>query len=157
MNFIDDKGRLLGTINVIDALAVLLVLATVTAGTAFVLGERRQVQSEHNTTITVEVTDVEPYVADAIPEGSTQTDASPVIQNKSVRPTRVVVRDRNGTLHVREHPRRKSVTLRVSLETMKRGSDVLFRDESLEVGRRLALDFGPVTVNGTVTELPDGN
>jgi hypothetical protein len=163
MDLIDDKGRLFGTVNIIDALAVLLVLAVAAAGAAFVLGadgqpttpgqaapDNRQTQ----TTVTFEITGVQPYVADAIPEGPIDTDRIAAVENKSVRPTEVIVTDRNGTLHERQHPRNRTVTLAVSLNTTATEDDTLFADEPLEVGRRLTLDFGPVSVKGTVTTVP---
>jgi hypothetical protein len=164
MNLIDDKGRLFGTVNIIDALAVLLVLAVVAAGTAFVLGTDDQLTNqtknqptETTTTVTFQVTGIQPYVADAIPEGPIQTDAIASVENKSTQPTEVIVKDQNGTLHEQEHPRKKTVTLQVALNTTTTEDDVRFRDKPLEVGRQLTLDFGPVTVKGTVTDLADQN
>ena len=162
MDPIDDKGRLFGTVNIIDALAVLLVLAVVAAGAAFVLGADNTDQTAPNdqqaqTTVTVQISGVQPYVADAIPEGPIQTDRIAAVENKSVRPTEVIVTDQNGTLHERQHPRKQTVTLAVSLNTTTTANDTLFADEPLEVGRELTLDFGPVTVEGTVTTVPVDN
>ena len=162
MNFIDDKGRIFGTVNIIDALAVLLVLAVVAAGTAFVLGTDDQpttTDQPTNTTtaVTFEITGVQPYVADAIPEGPVKTDAVVAVQKKSIQPTEVIVKDQNGTLHERTHPRQKTVTLQLTLNTTTTEDDILFGDEPIEVGRGLTLDFGPVTVKGTVVALPDRN
>lgn len=159
MDFIDDKGRLFGTINIIDALAVLLVLAVVAAGAAFVLGTDDQTDQATNqpenttTTVTVEITGVQPYVADAIPEGPIESDSISTVQNKTVQSTEVVVQDENGTYHEQTHPRKKTVTLDVTLNTTTTEEDVLFNEKPLEVGRQLTLDFGPVTVKGTVTSL----
>jgi len=156
MDLIDDKGRLFGTVNVIDALAVLLVLAVAAAGAAFVLGtdDRPTTADRQATTaVTFEVTGVQPYVADAVPEGSVKSDAIVAVENKTVRPTEVVVRDENGELHERTHPRKKTVALRLTLNTTTTDEDVLFGDEPLEVGRDLSLDFGPVTVDGNVTSI----
>ena len=164
MDLIDDKGRLFGTVNIIDALAVLLVLAVVAAGAAFVLGTDDQPTDQttnqpQNTTTTVifKIGHLQPYVADAIPEGPIKTDAVAAVENKSVQPTEVVVKDENGTFHEQTHPRKKTVTLQLTLNTTTTKDDVLFRDKPLEVGRQLTLDFGPVTVKGTVTKLPDRN
>ncbi|NHN60132.1 MULTISPECIES: DUF4330 domain-containing protein [Halorussus] len=159
MNLIDDKGRLFGTVNIIDALAVLLVLAVAGAGTAFVLGadETEPAATQHQTTVTLQITDVQPYVADAIPEGSIDTDRVADVTNKSVRPTKVVVSDQNGTLHVRDHPRKRTVTLAVALNTTVANGEPTFDGEALEVGRQLTLDFGPVTATGNVTEVADSN
>jgi hypothetical protein len=156
MNLIDDKGRLFGTVNIIDALAVLLVLAVAAAGTAFVLGAdspQTPTDDQQTTTVTFEITKIQPYVADAIPEGPIDTEQIATVQNKSVRPTEVIVEDQNGTLHERQHPRKQTVTLHVSLNTTTTEDDIMFEDKPLEVGRQLTLDFGQVTVKGTVTSL----
>ncbi|PSP56012.1 hypothetical protein BRC82_02425 [Halobacteriales archaeon QS_1_67_19] len=154
MNPIDDKGRLFGTINIIDLLAVLLVLGVVAAGAAFVLGaDDQSITNQQQTTVTYQITGVQPYVADAIPEGPVRTDAIAAVENKTVRPTEVVVQDDAGELHERPHPRKKTVTLRLTLNTTQTDDDIQFEDEPLEVGRDLTLDFGPVTVNGNVTVL----
>ena len=153
MDLIDDKGRLFGTVNIIDALAVLFVLAVVAAGAAFVLGADDQQSNQQQTTVTYQITGVQPYVADAIPEGPVRTDAIAAVENKTVRPTEVVVQDDAGELHERPHPRKKTVTLRLTLNTTQTDDDIQFEDEPLEVGRDLTLDFGPVTVDGNVTAL----
>jgi hypothetical protein len=164
MNLIDDKGRLFGTVNIIDALAVLFVLAAVGAGAAFVLGTDDQPrdqatnQSENTTTtVTFEITGVQPYVADAIPEGPVESDGIAAVENKTVQPTEVVVEDQNGDLHERTHPKKKTVTLQLTLNTTTTDDDIIFNDEPLEVGRDLTLDFGPVTVQGSVTSLAPEN
>lgn len=160
MDFIDDKGRIFGTVNIIDALAVLLVLAVVAAGTAFVLGTDDQSTStdrQTTTTVTLEITGVQPYVADAIPDGQTDADDITAIKNKSIQPTQVIVEDQNGELHERTHPRKQTVTLQLTLNTTETDGEVLFRGEPLEVGRQLSLDFGRVTVDGNVTSFPTEN
>jgi hypothetical protein len=128
-------------------------------GAAFVLGADNTDQTAPNdqqtqTAFTFQVTGVQPYVADAIPDGPIDTDRIAAVENKSVRPTEVVVTDQNGTLHERQHPRKQTVTLAVTLNTTTTEEDTLFADEPLEIGRQLTLDFGPVTVKGTVTEVP---
>jgi hypothetical protein len=159
MNLIDDKGRLFGTVNIIDALAVLLVLAVVAAGAAFVLGTDGQstTTDQHQTTVTVEITGVQSYVADAIPNGPVESDSIAAVENKTVQPTEVVVEDQNGDLHERTHPRKKTVTLELTINTTETDEDTLFEGKPLEVGRELTLDFGPVTVEGSVTSLAPEN
>ncbi|WP_135824574.1 DUF4330 family protein [Halorussus ruber] len=152
MDIIDDKGRLFGTVNIIDALAVLLVLAVAAAGAAFVLGPKEKATDRTKTTVTFEATGVQPYVADAIPEGTIDSDRIAAVENKSVRPTEVVVTDQNGTFHERKHPQKKTVTLRVALNTTSADGESQFDGEPLEVGQQLTLDFGPVTVKGAVTK-----
>ncbi|UPW01298.1 DUF4330 domain-containing protein [Halorussus gelatinilyticus] len=158
MPIIDDRGRLFGTVNIIDLFVVLMVLATVAAGATFVLDTNdKPVDTDRRTQTTVmyEIPGVQPYVADAIPEGSIQSDAIASIQSKSVRPTEVVVTGQNGTLHERTHPTKKTVTLRLTLNTTTTENDILFQNKPLEVGRQLTLDFGPVTTKGAITKITD--
>ncbi|WP_135806359.1 DUF4330 domain-containing protein [Halorussus marinus] len=160
MDLIDDKGRLFGTVNIIDALAVLLVLAVVAAGAALVLGDDgQQTNTDRQTTTTVafEISGVQPYVADAVPEGPIDSESVAAVENKSVRPTEVVVKDQNGNLHERTHPRKQTVTLELTLNTTETDDGVRFEGEPLEVGRQLKLDFGPVTLDGHVTAFSPGN
>lgn len=155
MDIIDDRGRLFGTVNIIDAFAVLLVLAVAVAGATFILGNGSEEVSNQNreTIVTVEVDGVQPYIADAIPEGPIETERVATVENKSVRPTTVVVSDQNGTLHERRHPRKQTVTLRISLNTTVEDGEPVFAGKPLEVGRVLTLDLGPVTVKSTVTNI----
>ncbi|WP_132057794.1 DUF4330 domain-containing protein [Halorussus amylolyticus] len=161
MPLIDDKGRIFGTVNIIDALVVLLVLAVAAAGAAFVLGTGDQPNTSSatdepintTTSITFEITGVQPYVADAIPEGEIDSDTIDAVESKSTESSKVVVEDENGELHEREHPQKRTVTLELALNTTETDGDILYEDEPLEIGRELSLDLGHVTVEGTVTKL----
>lgn len=154
MELIDDQGYLFGTINVIDALAVVLVLAVVTAGTAFVLSNDQATEEEQQrVTVELEIKGVQPYIADAIPTGTIRNDGVAAIENKSVHPTKVIINDQNGTLHEREHPRKQTVRLHVTLNSTSVDGEPQFAGSALEVGRQLTFDLGPVTVKGTVTEV----
>lgn len=87
MNLIDDKGRLFGTVNVIDALVVLLVVSVAVVGTAFVL---QSDSGDAGSTAPAEQSDTSPatrfvtvnlgshpnYVAERITEGDTGTVTS---------------------------------------------------------------------------------
>lgn len=155
MDIIDEQGRLLGTINVIDALVVLLVLAVLVAGIALVTGQNSPSQSQTER-ITVQASSVHPAVATAIPEKELTNSSIISVTNKSVRPSTVVVRADNGTLHERSHPVNRTVTIDVTLSVRESESggqtEYYFREEPLEIGRTLSLDFGRVSVNGTVTD-----
>ncbi|MXR41843.1 DUF4330 family protein [Halobaculum sp. WSA2] len=78
MNLIDDEGNLFGAVNVVDALAVLLVLAVVAAGAAFVLQPDPEPQGPDTATrnATLDLGTVPQYVVDEINEGDTYSPAS---------------------------------------------------------------------------------
>jgi hypothetical protein len=153
MELIDREGRLFGIVNVVDVLVVLVVVAVVAAGTAFVLQDDASSATRSQTAVTVEVTAVQPYVADAVPAAPVETDGGAVVENVSVRPATVVVTDQDGRLHERQHPRNKTVRLRVVLDTVRSDGETTYEGTPLEVGRELRLDLGPVTLDGRVTSI----
>jgi|SRR6056297_1107256 len=159
MDIIDNNGRLFGSINVIDAFVVFLVLGFVGTGVTFVLTEERtsNEQTKSVTTVTVRAVGLQPYVADTISEGPVESNGVAAVRNKSVQPTEVVVPDQNGTLHTRDHPRQRTVVLRLSLDTVEEKEEILFGGKPLEVGRELTLDLGPTTVTGNVTNVARKN
>lgn len=160
MELIDENGNLFGKINLIDALVVLAVLVVIGAGASFVLGgntddgsTNKEQPARTETTITVRAVGLQPFVADAISEGPVADDSTVAVENKRVEPTTVVVRDQNGSLHEREHPRKQTVTLRLTVSATKKGGELLFQGTPLEIGQRFDLDLGTVTIKGVVVEL----
>jgi len=157
VELIDGQGNLFGRVNVIDALVVVLVLAVVIAGATLVLGGTDQpdmAQAGANQTVVsvdFQSDPVEPYVADAVPEGSVGTTNINRIKNKSVSPANVVTQNTSGALSVRQHPINQAVTLRIVLNVTRDGEEYLYDGTPLEVGTKLTLDVGPTTVSGRVT------
>lgn len=161
MDFIDEKGRLFGKVNVIDAFVLLLVLTVAVLGGAFVLGDDGESTEERATvataTVQVRLTQMEPYVADAIPTGPVESDGVVAVENRSVSPAIVTVSTANGTLRQREHPRKRTVELTVELNVTTGESDPTFDGQPVEVGRTVTLDLGPVTVEGPITAVETDN
>ncbi|WP_276299030.1 DUF4330 domain-containing protein [Halorussus lipolyticus] len=152
MAIIDEKGRLFGKVNVVDAFVLLLVLTVVGVGGAFVLGGGGDsTGADQTATVRMEVTEVQPYVADAISTGPVGSDGVVAVRNKSVGPAIVTVTTANGTLRQREHPRKRTVELSVELDVTGAGDDPTFKGKELEVGRTVTLDLGRVTVEGPIT------
>ncbi|WP_136715882.1 DUF4330 family protein [Halorientalis salina] len=165
---IDEDGRLFGLVNIVDLLVVLVVVAMVAAGWALVAGgaEPQTNETENTTTVvTIEAQQLEPYVAEAVPNGSVGGQEVVAVHSKTVEPTTVFVPDRNGQLRVREHPRLKTATLRVELNTTRTAHGLNFtgerkttrgfveQDRPLRIGQRLRLDIGDTTLAGNVTAI----
>lgn len=155
MNPVDPEGRIFGTINVVDAFVVLLVLVIVAGGALFVLGGPLNSNAEDTVTTSVglQVKGVQPFVSTAIAEGPVPTDRVIAVENKSVRPTMVVVKAENGTLYEQPHPQNRTVSLTVTLNATRTDDGLVSSGKTLEVGRVLNLDLGDVTINGTITTL----
>lgn len=160
MELMDDHGRILGVINIVDALAVLLVAVIVVAGIAFVTQPDEQPEPEEPETttrvVTLQVTDVQPYLSDAIQTGMTETvdgETAATVTDVERAPSKLVVTDQNGTVHVRDHPFREDITITAELETRENGASVTFKGHTLQIGSTVVLDLGNVTFEATVTEL----
>jgi hypothetical protein len=147
VELIDEDGRLFGVVNVIDALAVLLVLAVVVAGIALV---NPFAPSGEETTryATVDLDEQPAYVADLISEGDvmspSNTPRNLTITDVYVTPTpgenvSITVRARiNGTLKDREG---------------QPGQVFTYGNTRIRQGGSFTLDTADYTVDGTVTRL----
>ncbi|MFB6179948.1 MAG: DUF4330 family protein [Halorientalis sp.] len=175
VDVIDEDGRLFGLVNIVDLLVVLVVVAMVAAGWTLLSGAgptpkptpkpaANQAQNT-STVVTFEARQVEPYVATAIPNGTVGGPEVVAVRSKSVEPATVVVPDQNGQLHVREHPRLKTVRLELELNTTRTPTGLVYTDERqtgkgpvlrqypLRIGDHIRFDIGNVTVTGNVTAI----
>ncbi|MBZ6496474.1 DUF4330 family protein [Natrinema longum] len=150
MPLIDDEGNLFGVVNVIDALAVVLLLAVIVAGIAFVgvLGN-----GEPETRYaTVDLGGQPDYVADRVSEGDTvRVDGSshnltvtdvyvtPAMASNSGNQSQVTVRTKiNGE----------------TVEVDDRDERVFkYAGERLRVGAEVAMDTDDYTTTGRLTSL----
>lgn len=165
LDLLDDRGRLFGLVNVVDALVVLLVAAVVVAGVAFVLQpapeppEPSESPEPPETTpiqVTLQMTDVQPYLSDAIREGMSASDGNQTIATITEverSPSTLIVTDQNGQVLVREHPTREDLSIVARIETHETAGGFTFKEEPVEIGSTITLDLGNVTIDGTVTAL----
>ena len=143
---LDERGYVFGVVNVIDLLVVLLGVAVTTAGMALVsdsvivsvaplvlgglvlgvlakTGPRESGESSaEESKITLQVSEVEPFVADAIAPGDVSAEGDMTVEAVHQRPASVV-EDRGERLVEREHPRLRTavLTVRVSSASLEEG------------------------------------
>lgn len=167
MDILDEKGRIFGVVNVVDAFVVFLVVAAAGMSTAIMLGgdDASSSTPKSNATsgkmptekvpviVTVRVQNVAPYVADAIEAGRVDSEAIIGVENVSTTAGMVVTQDENGTLHEVRHPRKRTVRMQVTLNATREENGYVFRGKELEVGRKLVLDLGNVSVSGRVERM----
>lgn len=146
---LDENGRLFGTINVVDGLVVLVVLAVVVAGVALVFGGDSS--DARTTTVDVRAENVQPYVANAIPIGDVPEGNVERVLNASVTAKQLLVIRADGELVVRDHPRLKTVETTVEVPVSSDNGGVQFQGQRLKIGQRVTLDFGLVELTGNVT------
>ena len=146
MELIDDDGRLFGAVNVIDALVVLVVVAVVVAGAAFVLSDDPAPSPDTETTYaTLDLGVQESYIVDAIEEGdSYEPDSS-----STLRVTDVHLTPQDGNARV---------VLRVALDGQLNDQDSLvYAGAPPRLGRSLTLETNRYTVNGQIREVGDAD
>lgn len=155
MKVIDENGRVFGIINVVDLLVVLLLLAVLSVGAALVIGgDAGDDQQTESVTFTVEATDIQPYVADALPSPGELDDGNVTrIENASVEPATVLTTNASGAVLTREHPRLKTVTLTVTVDAQRIDGTYHVGNQGLKVGHSVRLDLGTVSLRGRVTAL----
>lgn len=148
MPIIDDDGDLFGVVNVIDALAVLLVLAVVVAGVAAVgvLSGGGEPETRY---ATIDLGSQPEYVVDRVEAGD-EVPIDGYDQNLTVTDVYVTATDDedNGT--------RVIVRAEVNGELIERSDDepiFEFAGERLRVGDTLALETDEYVTDGQVTSL----
>lgn len=173
-SLIDDRGRLCGRLNIVDALVVLLAVALVTAGLTLVsdsLGAplvavaggaavvvwlvRASPDPDSPETptpqVTVEATDIHPAVAAAVTPDQTTRDGSLTVVDCEVEPTAVVTQTADGGLRECAHPIRK--TVRLTLRMTDAGERNSVDGARLYIGRSLSCAFDRVQLTGTVVAI----
>lgn len=149
---IDENGRVFGVVNIIDLMVVLVVAAILIAGFALVTGESPDDETPSPVTLEVRAENVEPYVANAVPsEGAIDSDAIIRLERTAVSPAETVVTDQNGELHLRGHPRLKTVEVHVRVVPSRTNGDLRYDGEPIRIGSEISLDFGNVVIDGTIT------
>ena len=150
MQLIDENGNLFGVLNVIDALIVLVLLAVVVAGVAFVTmggdGDSGPDGEPVTRYATLELGQQPDYVIERLEEGDSGTVGNT---------------DTNLTVTEIAHPSatgESELTIRVELEGMLRETDrgeerFHIADQPLQLGRDLGLNMGAYTTNGTVVDV----
>lgn len=107
-------------------------------------------------TATVELSNATSAVADAIRTGMTERGSDGVrarVTDKRVENATVVLESESGTIHERDHPRKKNVTLTVELDARRTDAGLHFHGRQLQTGDSLVLDLDSLTVRGQVVDL----
>ncbi len=158
MTIIDEDGNIFGVVNVVDALAVVLVLAVVVAGAAAVgvlgIGDSSEPEEALETRYTTIELDHQPsYVVDRLEEGDTVThEESP--HNLTITDVYVTPDASSGG--------EPTVTIRAEVngelaDPEDDSSTVQYTGDELRVGTDLRLDTAEYTTEGEVTDVDEQN
>jgi len=145
VNLIDDDGNLFGVLNLVDALVVLVVLAVVVAGVAFVLSSGSDDTAPDTATryATLDLGTQPAYVATLVTEGDTVAPSD--AENLTV--TDVYATDTDDGRHLYARVRINGTS----------DDAVTYDGDPLRVGRDLSLTTPDYAADGTITAVDDAN
>ncbi|SHH68171.1 DUF4330 family protein [Halobaculum gomorrense] len=145
MTLIDDEGNLFGVVNVVDALVILLVLAVVAAGAAFVLQPEPEPEAPNTATrnATLDLGTVPQYVVDVINEGDTYSPAS----NQQITITDV---------HLTPQGTKTRAILRVQIQGVRSGGSFSYDGAPARLGRTLQIATELYQVKGQIRAVGAG-
>lgn len=146
MTIVDDDGNLFGIVNVVDALAVLLVLAVLTAGAAFALQSDPEPTPPNTDVVnaTIDLGTQPDYIVDALNEG----DAYAPDGNSELTITDVHLTPEGGET---------KVLLKVRLEGLERDDSISYAHAPPRLGRELTIQTDAYTVKGTIRDVDGSN
>ncbi|MFP8953829.1 DUF4330 family protein [Natrialbaceae archaeon A-arb3/5] len=149
MPLIDDEGNLFGVVNVIDALAVVLLCAVLVAGIAFVgvLGTDGEPETRY---ATIDLGEQPDYVVDRVSEGDT---ASPEGTEHNLTVTDVYVTPSAAEDEPQPHVAVRAEVNGERIEDGDGASTFEFAGEHLRVGSDLDFDTDDYVTSGEVTDL----
>jgi len=111
---------------------------------------------ETTRTVTLEIEDAKPAVANSLEMGMRQrvngeTIAS--LSNVTVDAAAIVVTSDDGNVYLREHPVKKDVEITAELQVRESVNGVTYKGEPIRPGDTILIDLGTVTIRATVTSL----
>ena len=137
MELLDDDGNLFGVVNVVDALVVLLVLAIVAAGAAFVLQPAPEEPDVGTTHVTLDLGTQPDYLVSAINEGDTHNAGGE---------SQLTITD----VHLTPQGSQTRVIVRVELRGLASGDSIEYADALPRLGRALDISTSSYQVGGRI-------
>jgi len=110
------------------------------------------------TTVTVQIQDASPELAESISVGMTESFRgvrTVEVVDRRVEPASIIVTSEDGNVYEREHPRNKDVSLTLELRTRRTDEGLQFRGQPLVSNERIILYFDGLTVGGTIIEIQE--
>jgi hypothetical protein len=106
-------------------------------------------------TLEVDWENIRPSLADSMSPGMTETHrgADATITAIDREPATEILRTETGEIFARDHPVNEDVHLTLSVEARQTDGTLSFHGRQVQSGDSVVLDFGSVTVRGTVSDI----
>lgn len=139
MELLDDEGNLFGVVNVVDALVILLVLAVVAAGAAFVLQPEPTPKGPNvgTTNVTLDLGPQPDYLVSAINEGDTHSPGGE---------SQLTITD----VHLTPQGDQTRVIVRAELRGIASGDSIEYANAPPRLGRALDITTATYQVSGRI-------
>ncbi|OVE83127.1 DUF4330 family protein [Natronolimnobius baerhuensis] len=111
---------------------------------------------ETTASVTVDLTDVNPSVGDALEAGPTATDGGEtiaVVEDVDREPALVILESDDGQLHEHDHPRNEDLQVHLEAQAFETDDGLYYQGQRLGVGQDLVLEFETISVTGPVSHL----
>ncbi|MFU1780587.1 DUF4330 family protein [Haloarcula japonica] len=141
---LDENGNLFGLVNVVDALAVLLVVAVVTAGVALVLQPESESPEPNTTNVTLDLGTQPSYIVSEITEGDTYSPGGD---------SELTITD----VHLTPQDDQTRVILRATLQGAPDGDSLTYADAPPRLGRPLTIATSRYEVSGQIRAVGGDN
>ena len=141
---LDEDGNLLGFVNVVDALAVLLVMAVVVAGAALVVQPEPEPPAPNTTNVTLDLGTQPSYIVAEITEGDTYSPNG----NSELTITDV---------HLTPQGDQTRVILRATLQGPPEGNSLTYANAPPRLGRSLSIATSRYEVGGQIRAVGGDN
>jgi hypothetical protein len=157
LSIIDQNGRIFGKVNLIDFVAVLLILSILPMA---YFGYKALTRKDARATLWVEVEvklfNIIPEVVSAIKEGDEECDVGNAVVGKvekivSIMPSEVLVDFNGSTVIASKHPSKKDAVLHFRMLCVKRGGVLFHNGTQIKIGNELEISTNLYNVKGIIT------
>lgn len=105
-------------------------------------------------TVTLELKDVSPSLANSIEPGMTERvrgETLATLNDVEVTPAKIVLTSQDGQVFLRDHPVRKDVRITASIQVRNTATGLYFHGRPIGQGSKITLDLGTVTIQPKIT------
>ncbi|AAV46461.1 unknown [Haloarcula marismortui ATCC 43049] len=141
---LDEDGNLFGLVNVVDALAALLVIAVVVAGAALVLQPEPEPPDPNTTNVTLDLGTQPSYIVTEITEGDTYSPGGD---------SKLTITD----VHLTPQDNQTRVILRATLQGPPDGDSLTYVNAPARLGRPLTIATSRYEVDGQIRAVGGDN
>jgi len=154
MKLIDEKGRLFGTINIIDLLIIILVVL-LAIGFSYKIKTKNTASIVKEVTVTVRIPFIYPEEADSLKKGDQLVSGSDFIpfyiEDVIIKPAAYLTTTSDGRALLVEHPLRKDVFVTIKGKATIVGASIKIANQEAKIGKEFYIKTLKTELKGFVS------